>query len=84
MTGSEARLRLFKKPLLFLMLNDTKEADEVGDWLATKDPEEFVGGQKDPADRVRQAPARGHGGPAGACRITHFAPCCLPFRETIG
>ncbi|HWP81842.1 MAG TPA: DEAD/DEAH box helicase family protein [Bacteroidota bacterium] len=32
---------LSKKPILFIMLNSTKEADEVGDWLRTKYPEEF-------------------------------------------
>ena len=32
---------LKKKPILFLMLNDTDEADDVGDWLRTKYPEEF-------------------------------------------
>lgn len=34
---------LKKKPILFLMLNDTGEADEVGDWLRTKYPSEFGG-----------------------------------------
>ncbi len=34
-----------KKPLLFVMLNDTKEADDVSDFLRTKFPEEF-GGEK--------------------------------------
>lgn len=32
---------LKKKPILFIMLNDTAEADEVGDWLQTKYPKEF-------------------------------------------
>jgi len=32
---------LGKKPILFLMLNDTKEADDIGDWLRTKYPAEF-------------------------------------------
>ncbi|MGH9426312.1 MAG: DEAD/DEAH box helicase, partial [Terriglobia bacterium] len=32
---------LKKKPILFVMLNDTEEADEVGDWLRTKYPSEF-------------------------------------------
>ena len=32
---------LGKKPLLFIMLNDTKEADDVGDWLRTKYPTAF-------------------------------------------
>lgn len=32
---------LGKQPILFLMLNDTKEADDIGDWLRTKYPEEF-------------------------------------------
>lgn len=34
---------LKKKPILFVMMNDTKEADEVGDWLKTKYPGEFGG-----------------------------------------
>ncbi len=34
-----------KKPLLFVMMNSTAEADEVGDWLKRKYPEEF-GGEK--------------------------------------
>ncbi len=36
---------LNKKPILFIMLNDTDEADEVGDWIRTKYPKEF-GGEK--------------------------------------
>ena len=32
---------LGKRPILFLMLNDTKEADDIGDWLRTKYPDEF-------------------------------------------
>ncbi|HYI16295.1 MAG TPA: DEAD/DEAH box helicase family protein, partial [Thermomicrobiales bacterium] len=32
---------LGKQPILFLMLNDTKEADDIGDWLRTKYPDEF-------------------------------------------
>ena len=34
-----------KKPVLFVMLNDTAEADEVGDWLRRQYPAEF-GGEK--------------------------------------
>ena len=34
---------LKKKPVLFVMLNSTAEADEVGDWLRTKYPKEFGG-----------------------------------------
>jgi hypothetical protein len=34
---------LGKKPILFVMLNDTKEADDVGDFLKTKFPSEFGG-----------------------------------------
>jgi len=34
---------LDKKPILFIMMNDTKEADDVGDWLQTKYPAEFGG-----------------------------------------
>jgi type III restriction enzyme len=30
-----------RKPILFVMLNDTDEADDVGDWLRTKYPSEF-------------------------------------------
>lgn len=36
---------LAKKPLLFVMLNSTDDADDVGDWLRTKYPTEF-GGEK--------------------------------------
>jgi type III restriction enzyme len=32
---------LDKKPVLFVMMNDTAEADDVGDWLRTKYPSEF-------------------------------------------
>ncbi len=32
---------LRKKPILFIMLNDTDEADDVGDWIRTKYPSEF-------------------------------------------
>jgi len=32
---------LGKKPVLFVMMNDTTEADDVGDWLRTKYPSEF-------------------------------------------
>lgn len=34
---------LGKKPLLFVMMNDTSEADDVGDYLRTKYPSEFAG-----------------------------------------
>ncbi len=34
---------LGKKPVLFLMMNDTADADDVGDWLQKKYPEEFGG-----------------------------------------
>lgn len=30
-----------KKPVLFVMMNDTEEADDVGDWLQKKYPSEF-------------------------------------------
>jgi type III restriction enzyme len=36
---------LGKKPVLFVMMNDTAEADDVGDWLRKKYPSEF-GGEK--------------------------------------
>jgi type III restriction enzyme len=36
---------LGKKPVLFVMMNDTEEADDVGDWLKKKYPAEF-GGEK--------------------------------------
>jgi len=36
---------LKKKPVLFIMMNDTNDADDVADWLRTKYPEEF-GGEK--------------------------------------
>jgi type III restriction enzyme len=34
---------LGKKPVLFVMMNDTEEADDVGDWLRKKYPGEFGG-----------------------------------------
>jgi len=34
---------LKKKPVLFIMLSDTQEADEVGDWLQRKYPDDFGG-----------------------------------------
>jgi type III restriction enzyme len=34
---------LKKRPILFLMLNSTEEADDVADWLRTKYPSEFGG-----------------------------------------
>ena len=41
-----AQLKPFgKKPLLFVMMNDTSEADDVSDWLQKKYPAEF-GGEK--------------------------------------
>jgi type III restriction enzyme len=36
---------LGKKPVLFVMMNDTDDADDVGDWLRKKYPGEF-GGEK--------------------------------------
>ena len=36
---------LNRKPVLFIMMNDTAEADDVGDWLQKKYPAEF-GGEK--------------------------------------
>jgi type III restriction enzyme len=36
---------LRKKPVLFVMMNDTAQADDVGDWLRKKYPSEF-GGEK--------------------------------------
>ena len=36
---------LKKKPILFVMMNNTDEADDVGDWLRTKFPNVF-GGEK--------------------------------------
>jgi len=36
---------LKKKPILFVMMNSTEEADDIGDWLRTKYPE-FFGGDK--------------------------------------
>ncbi|MBP6003684.1 MAG: DEAD/DEAH box helicase family protein [Pyrinomonadaceae bacterium] len=36
---------LQKKPILFVMMNNTEEADDIGDWLRTKYPAEF-GGEK--------------------------------------
>jgi type III restriction enzyme len=34
---------LSKRPVLFVMMNDTADADEVGDWLRKKYPTEFGG-----------------------------------------
>ncbi len=34
---------LAKKPVLFVMMNDTSEADDVGDWLQKKYPSDFGG-----------------------------------------
>lgn len=34
---------LEKKPILFIMMNNTEEADDIGDWLRTKYPKEFSG-----------------------------------------
>jgi type III restriction enzyme len=34
---------LQKKPILFIMMNSTEDADEIGDWLQTKYPNEFGG-----------------------------------------
>jgi len=34
---------LKKKPILFVMMNNTEEADDIGDWLRTKYPNEFSG-----------------------------------------
>jgi type III restriction enzyme len=36
---------LNRKPVLFIMMNDTSEADDVGDWLQKKYPAEFGGEQ---------------------------------------
>lgn len=36
---------LKKKPILFVMMNNTEEADDIGDWMRTKFPKEF-GGEK--------------------------------------
>jgi type III restriction enzyme len=36
---------LGRKPVLFVMMNDTAEADDVGDWLRRKYPAEFGGEQ---------------------------------------
>ena len=41
----EQLMPLGKKPVLFVMMNDTAEADDVGDWLRKKYPSEF-GGEK--------------------------------------
>ncbi|HMP03521.1 MAG TPA: DEAD/DEAH box helicase family protein [Gemmatales bacterium] len=35
--------KLEKKPILFVMMNDTAKADDVGDWLQRKYPTEFGG-----------------------------------------
>jgi type III restriction enzyme len=40
---SEQLLPLNKKPVLFVMMNTTDEADDVGDWLRITFPSEFAG-----------------------------------------
>jgi type III restriction enzyme len=42
---SEQLKPLKKKPILFVMMNNTEEADDIGDWMRTKYPKEF-GGEK--------------------------------------
>lgn len=42
---SEQLKPLNKKPILFIMMNNTEEADDIGDWMRTKYPKEF-GGEK--------------------------------------
>ena len=42
---SEQLIRLKKKPILFVMMSNTEEADDIGDWIRTKFPKEF-GGEK--------------------------------------
>ncbi len=38
------QLKVFgKKPVLFVMMNDTEDADDVGDWMQKKYPSEFGG-----------------------------------------
>ncbi|MEK6321407.1 MAG: DEAD/DEAH box helicase family protein [Acidobacteriota bacterium] len=39
----EQLLPLAKKPIFFVMMNNTEEADDVGDWLQKKYPSEFGG-----------------------------------------
>jgi len=39
----DSLVTLKKKPILFIMMTNTDEADEVGDWLRTKYPAEFGG-----------------------------------------
>ncbi len=34
---------LKKKPILFVMMNSTEDADDIADWLKTKYPEDFAG-----------------------------------------
>lgn len=42
---SEQLNPLNKKPILFVMMSNTEEADDIGDWIRTKFPKEF-GGEK--------------------------------------
>jgi type III restriction enzyme len=42
---NEQLATLKKKPILFVMMNSTEEADDIGEWLKTKYPELF-GGEK--------------------------------------
>ena len=59
---------LGKKPILFVMMNDTAEADDVGDWLRQKYPAEFGGDQlliihtNRSGDIVQEGPGRGPDG----------------------
>jgi type III restriction enzyme len=39
----KALSKLNRKPILFVMMNDTSEADDVGDWLRKKYPDEYGG-----------------------------------------
>jgi type III restriction enzyme len=41
----EQLMPLKKRPILFIMMNNTEEADDIGEWLKTKYPSEF-GGEK--------------------------------------
>ena len=60
-----------RKPVLFIMMNDTAEADDVGDWLQKKYPSEF-GGERpvgDPHRSVGRGFQEGFGqGPFGGSR----------------
>ena len=81
---------LGKKPVLFVMMNDTDEADDVGDWLRKKYPSEFGGdkllvihtdrsGEVSKKDLERRARSRARSTTRKARSIASSA--CMMLRE---